>query len=193
MSTTSDIDDDTLQRFYDGDLSPLEEHGVQARIERDPEAQRRLVELGRLTDVLRVAADELATQVNSGALFASIEQRLNAPDETGSGTRVRLIASEWFEHRRTALLPVLAATGMAAIALLAVLKPAAPTLVEPGSTNVTRAVPTAQLGTEQTTPSEVHGTRVEDVDFGTSTGTVFEIDNQGVATAVVWITDEDTL
>ena len=189
MSTPSEIDDDTLQRFYDGDLSPLEEHGVQARIERDPEAQRRLVELGRLTDVLRAGADELATHVNSGALFASIEQRLNAPDDTGAGTRVRLVASEWFEHRRTALLPVLAATGMAAIALLAVLKPGAPTLVEPGSTNVTRAVPVLVA----TPGPEVHGTRVEDVDFGTSTGTVFEIDNQGVATAVVWITDEDTL
>jgi anti-sigma factor RsiW len=193
MSTTSDIDDDTLQRFYDGDLSPLEEHGVQARIERDPEAQRRLIELGRLTDVLRAGADELATHVNSGALFASIEQRLNAPDDTGAGTRTRLVASEWFEHRRTALLPVLAATGMAAIALLAVLKPGTPTLVEPGSTNVTRPVPVAS-DTQVVTPiAEVHGTRVEDVDFGSSTGTVFEIDNQGVATAVVWITDEDTL
>ena len=37
----------------------------------------------------------------------------------------------------------------------------------------------------------VHGTRVENVDFGSNTGTVFEIENGGVAVAVVWITEDD--
>ena len=204
MKTPPQIDDDTLQRFYDGDLSPLEEHGVQARIESDPEAQRRLSELGQLTELMRTAADELGSSVRSAALFAAIEQKLTLPDQTGFGSRVRLVASEWLEHRRATLGPIVAATAVAAITLLAVIKPSDPGLLAPdGAESATPPFAEPLSADEATGPNtsladnapagaQLHGSRVEDVDFGASTGTVFELDNQGVAVAVVWITDEES-
>jgi anti-sigma factor RsiW len=191
MKTPSDIDDDTLQRFYDGDLSPLEEHGVQARIESDPAAQRRLAELGQMTELMRAAADQLGSSVRSAALFAAIEGKLAQPDQTGFGARVRLVASEWLEHRRATVGPIVAATAVAAVTLLAVIKPSDPSLLAPGSASSVTA-PSNTLTAAETPGPAIHGSRIEDVDFGASTGTVFELDNQGVAVAVVWITDEET-
>ena len=197
MKTEPQIDDDTLQRFYDGDLSPLEEHGLQARIENDPAAQRRLAELGQLTELMRAAADELGNSVRSGALFLAIEEKLALPDQTRFGARFRLVASEWLEHRRAALGPIVAATAVAAVTLLAVIKPSDPSLLDPeGATSVTAPnteapAPIAAATQGEPTAPAMHGSRIEDVDFGASTGTVFEIDNQGVAVAVVWITDEE--
>jgi hypothetical protein len=39
--------------------------------------------------------------------------------------------------------------------------------------------------------SAVHGTRIENVDFGSNTGTVFEIEDHGRAVAVVWISEDE--
>ncbi len=172
------IDDDTLQRFYDGDLTPLEEHSVNALLEADPEAQRRLAELGRLTEVMREAAEELGRSASSAALFAAIESKLAQPEELGFGTRLRVVTSEWLEHRRATLAPIITATAVAAITLVAVVRP-----------NEGAELPIA--GESEAQVIAVHGSRVENVDFGASTGTVFEIDNGGVAAAVVWITDDE--
>jgi anti-sigma factor RsiW len=181
------IDDDTLQRFYDGDLSPLEEHGVQARIEADPAAQQRLAELGRLTELIREGAEELGESVRSSALFAAIEARLAEADQVGFGARLRVIGGEWLEHRRASLLPLIAATAVAAVTLMVVIRPSSQLPETSGA-----ATPSAQQAPAAPSPlAEVHGSSVENVDFGASTGTVFEIDNEGVAVAVVWITDDE--
>ncbi|HVZ35644.1 MAG TPA: hypothetical protein VG963_24630 [Polyangiaceae bacterium] len=173
------IDDDTLQRYYDGDLSPLEEHSVNARIEADPAAQKRLAELARLTQMMRDSADELGRSVRSAALFAQIEAKLAKPEQVGFGSRLRVVASEWLEHRRATLAPIVTAALVAAITLVAVVGPNERELVElPAS---------GEIGSAEA----VHGSRVEHVDFGASTGTVFEIDNGGVSAAVVWITDDE--
>lgn len=185
------IDDDTLQRFYDGDLSPLEEHGVQARIEADPAAQRRLAELGELTELMCEAAGELGRQAPSTALFASIEKRLSSEPPLGAGERWRVIGGEWLEHRRLTLVPLVAATAVAAATLMVVLRPAETMLPAAPREAQPEAVAT-QVEPPVHVPA-VHGSQVENVDFGQSTGTVFEIDNEGVAVAVVWITDDEEL
>jgi anti-sigma factor RsiW len=182
------IDDDTLQRFYDGDLSPLEEHGVQARIEADPAAQQRLAELGRLTELIREGAEELGESVRSSALFAAIEAKLAEPDQVAFGARLRVLGGEWLEHRRASLFPLLAATAVAAVTLMIVIRPSSQ-LPETSGAATPSAQQAAPVAPAQV--AEVHGSSVEDVDFGASTGTVFEIDNEGVAVAVVWITDDD--
>ena len=168
------IDDDTLQRYYDGDLSPLEEHSVQARIESDADAQRRLAQLTRLSELMQESAAELALQVDSAALFAGIEKRIVAPEKLGFGARLRVITSEWVEHKRTTLVPIVAATAVAAATLLV----------------VTRTHPAVTTPVADTS-SGVHGTRIENVDFGSSTGTVFEIEDRGRAVAVVWISEDE--
>jgi anti-sigma factor RsiW len=164
------IDDDTLQRYHDGDLSPLEARGVAARVAEDPAARKRLEELAWLSAGVRQAAEQLAASVRADALFAAIEAQLDRAEKPTRGERLRVLSSEWIAQKRSALIPMAATFAVAAAALIAVLRPPTPT------------AETIVLA---------KGSQVENVDFGTSTGTVFEVDNQGVAAAVVWISDED--
>jgi anti-sigma factor RsiW len=175
------IDDDTLQRLYDGDLSPLEARSVEARVATDPAAQRRLDELRWLGAALRETADELGAEAPSDAMFAAIQARIATPEKAALGERLRVLSSEWLTHRRGRLIPAVATAAVAAAALIAVLKP-----VSPPAESALR--PDGQPGAVY---AFAKGSQVENVDFGTSTGTVFEVDNEGVAAAVVWISDDE--
>ncbi len=186
---TTPLDDDLLQRFYDGDLTPLEEHGVQAQIEADPSAQRRLAELGRMTDLLRRGTSELGGKLDANALFASIESELQQPSRVPVRTRLRVLTSEWMEHRRGTVVSLIGTTALAAASLLAVLRPSSSHVEDSGA--LVLAPGELRAPVVPTGPELPHGSSIEDVDFGASTGTVFELDNEGVAVAVVWISDDE--
>jgi anti-sigma factor RsiW len=184
MST--ELDDETLQRFYDGDLSPLEERAVRSRIEADPAAQRRLQELEKLSALIQLAADQVGSELDSSTLFAGIERDLAKQSELGFGERLRVVVGEWKEHRRSVVMPLAAAAAAAAVAVVSLVARDA------GDDEAARLARKREVvRVADARPVEVHGTRVENVDFGRSTGTVFEIDTEGVATAVVWIADEE--
>jgi anti-sigma factor RsiW len=176
-----ELDDDTLQRYYDGELPVKQAQAVQKLVEHSPEAQRRLRELSRLGDLVRMAAVEAASSLDANALFSRIEAGIGEQKRLGFGEHLRVISAEWREHRRGMLVPMLGAAAAAAAALAIVLVPRH--AEEPG------------VGSRPVTPDlgglVAHGTRVENVDFGNNTGTVFEIDNEGVAAAVVWIADDE--
>ncbi len=179
MST--ELDDEILQRFYDGDLTPVEERTVRARIAEDPRAQRRLEALGRLSALMQVASEEAAVGLDADAMFAQIEQRIAEDEKQGSGLRV--LSGGWGPKRQV-LLPFAAAAAAAAVVSFIFISQ------DPGdeaarSANKREAVRVADNS------QRVHGSRVEQVDFGQSTGTVFEIESAGIATAVVWIADDE--
>jgi anti-sigma factor RsiW len=187
---TTQLDDDTLQRYYDGELSPVEERAVRARVESDASAQARLAELEKLSALLRTAADEMGAGLDSNALFAGIQADLKKDAQLGAGAKLRVIREEWSEHRRGAVIGLAFAGAVAAAALLAVLTPGpgpsdelARSASRPEKTRLAEVTPPAQPR-----PS---GSSVENVDFGENTGTVFEIESEGVKTAVVWIAEED--
>ncbi len=187
------IDDDTLQRYYDGDLSPLEASSVRAAVLASPAAQKRLDELARLSEMMKVAAEEVGAGLDADALFADIRGGLEKDARGEGGERLRVITSEWLEHKRGMVAPFLGGLAVAAAALLIVNRTSEP---EPsGGEAVAREapLPKEERRTALASRDEVQGSRVEDVDFGDSTGTVFEIESQGVATAVVWISDEEEL
>ena len=175
------LDDDTLQRYFDGELPVKQAQAVQKHVQQSPEAQRRLEELAKLGDLIRLSAAEAAKDLDSNALFSRIEADIREQKKLGFGERLRLLSSEWSEHRRGVLVPMLGAAAAAAAALLIVLVPRH--AAEPERTEE----PPAHVAAGTTT----HGSRIENVDFGSSTGTVFEVDNQGVSAAVVWIADEE--
>lgn len=179
------LDDETLQRYHDGDLSPVEERAVRARIEQDPEAQRRLKELERLGSLIRLAAEEMGSRVDSEALFAGIEAGVQKEAEFGTGTRLRLIVGEWASRRRHVLWPLAAAAAAAVLAVIVL--PAR----QAGDGETARSVQQREVVRVAENSPAVHGSHIEDVDFGSNTGTVFEIENEGVMTAVVWIADEE--
>jgi hypothetical protein len=185
---TMQLDDDTLQRYYDGDLSPVDERAVRTRVEGDADAQKRLAQLAQLSDLFRMASEDAAAGLDSEALFASITADVEKQQQLGTFERLRLVSSEWLQHKRTVIVPLVATTAVAAAALLTVLVPQRHKGAR--DEDLAEAPSEAAAGSPQAATSP-HGSRVEGVDFGANTGTVFEIDNEGVSTAVVWITDEE--
>lgn len=188
MST--ELDDETLQRFYDGDLSPVEERVVRSRVEQDPSAQKRLQELERLSSLIQLAAEEVGSSVDSAAMFDSIEKQLDAEGKQGASQRLRVVAGDWVADRKRVLFPLVAVAAAAAFAVIAL------TPRDAGDDAAARAAQKRErTRLAELAPSEpastMHGTRVENVDFGKNTGTVFEIDTAGVATAVVWIAEDE--
>jgi hypothetical protein len=183
------LDDDLLQRYYDGDLSPLEASSVRNAVDASPTARARLAELGRLSEMMKTAGVEFGEDLDSDAMFANIQVGI-AKDESKGGEQLRVVASEWFEHRKAALVSMVGATAVAAAALFMVMR-------EPPRTSDDELARSAPAPREErrmvVAANDVHGTRIENVDFGDSTGTVFEIQDEGVATAVVWIADEEEL
>jgi hypothetical protein len=182
------LDDETLQRYYDGDLSPVEERVVRTRIESDPDAQKRLRELEKLSALMRIGAEEMASGLDSDALFARIEQGIEKHESVGLGERLRVISGEWLSHRRQVVLPMMAAAAAAAIAVVTL------TARDAGDEDLARSAAKRErvrLAQVEAPATKVQGSRVENVDFGTNTGTVFEIESAGVMTAVVWIADEE--
>lgn len=175
------LDDDILQRYFDGELAPSEESRVRAEVERTPQAQARLKELAQLSELMREGLANAAMQLDSDALFADIQAGVRKQAALGFGERFKLISSEWLEHRRNVVVPTAASLLVAAAALVVLLVPRE------------AQDPVATVPTSQSNPGApvVHGSRVENVDFGKSTGTVFEVDNEGVGAAVVWIADDE--
>ncbi len=188
----TELDDDTLQRFYDGDLSPLEERTVSALIERDPEAQKRLARLERLSEMFTAAADDMASGLDSAALFAGIQADIKREKDVGLGERMRVITGEWVEHKRGAVISIGALAAVAAAALCMVVTPGADANTQ--ARNMPRPREESKMRVAEAEPSALPaqpGSQIENVDFGRNTGTVFEIENEGVKTAVVWIADEE--
>lgn len=187
---TTQLDDDTLQRYYDGELSPVEERVVRARVESDPEAQKRLAQLSRLSELLRTAAEDMSNGLDADALFADIQAGIRKDEKADLGTRLRVVREEWSSHRRGVVISLAAAGAVAAAALLTVLGPDAPARNEQLAANEPSVRAPAEAPKLANAP-RVQGSRVENVDFGSNTGTIFEIESQGVTTAVVWISDDE--
>lgn len=177
---TMALDDDTLQRFYDGALSTDEERSVRSEVASSAGAQKRLEELSRLSELMRGDLAVQARKIDSDALFRSIEARIAQEEPLGMGARLRVLTSEWFEHKRAVMVPALASVAVAAAALLTFLKPHE--TIDPQRTEPDVGAPPGAL---------VHGSSIENVDFGASTGTVFEVESEGVQAAVVWIADDE--
>lgn len=191
------IDDDTLQRYYDGDLSPLEASSVRAEVAASPEARARLDELAKLSEMMQLAGQEFGDGLDGDGMFAGIQAGI-AKDRAEPGEGLRVVASEWIEHRKASLVSMFGIAAVAAAALFMVTKQAAPTSEDelarsaPGPREERRiALAANDVQGQQVDDTNVHGSRIENVDFGDSTGTVFEIQDEGVATAVVWIADEE--
>ncbi len=189
----TELDDDTLQRFYDGDLTPLEESTVRTMIGQDPAAQKRLAKLERLSEMFTLAAKDMGAGLDAGALFAGIQADIKRDETLGFGARMQVIAGEWVEHKRGAMIALGGATAIAAAALLMVLAPG-----QNAGDSTARNMPPPReekkMRVAEAEPAKLparQGSQVENVDFGQNTGTVFEIENEGVTTAVVWIADEE--
>lgn len=185
MSTETHIDDDKLQRFYDGELTEGEALVVGRDVEASDLEQARVAQLERLGRVLRVGAEAEAETIDSDALFLRIERGI----EADPGPRLKLIEGRKRRQRNGAVAGVAMAIAAAvAIAFLAQPSSEPAIAVHPDEGEEMRA----QI--DDPTHVQLHppgGSSVEVVEFGANTGTVFEVEgDEGQPLAVVWIAEE---
>ncbi len=166
-------EDEKLQMFFDGELAPEEEAAVRRSLEGSPEGAAQLREWEQLRAAMKNATTDWAGEIDSDALFTRIESEISvpvAPIERPKPERPALRVVPGGRERRVW---GGVATGFAAAAaiFLAVM-----------------AWPEAQLDPTPIT----RGSEVLEADFGSNTGTIFEVEGgAGESLAVVWIDDEE--
>ncbi len=176
------VEEELLNRYFDGDLAPAHASEVAQHIERCASCAARHRALGELQRLIGIAAEDDGRQVDFDAVFGRIEGAVRRQPAPGLGERVSFELHDRVE-RRTALLWMPAAGALAAAAALALM------LRSGNSQPAPRAVAN---GADPVQARVAPGSsEVEQVDFGAKTGTVFEVAvADGVSTPVVWIDDD---
>lgn len=187
------LEEEKLQRYFDGELDPTEAQEVRLALESSPEDQARLEQLERLHSLISLAAEDMASDLASDDLFAKVRDGIEGKARAGKAQPLRVIDGESAPTRVEGWKVGLAGgmgLAVAAAVLLFVLG-------EDQDPEVTaRApVPSADVDigdTALTTIEGPQGSEVEEVDFGSNTGTVFEVQGEaGEPIAVVWINDDE--
>jgi len=182
------LEDERLQQFFDGELPPEEESKVRQVIEASAEERARLEALERLRSLLRIAAEDAASDLDSDGLYGRIRHGIDHPGGKAieGGLRVVGGAPGPVEGWKV-WIPTAAGLAVAAAVLLAVLRPweGAPVVRSPQGDE--------RVEVEATTTTVIEpplGSEIEEVDFGENTGTVFAVQGEaGEPIAVVWIDD----
>lgn len=176
-------EDEQLLLLFDGELAPEEEAKVRRRIEGSAEGVAQLQAWGRLRAAMQEASTDWTREIDSDALFARIEAEIadteRPVDSSGSPqaeeapveppTPLRVVPG-----RRERRIWAAVGTGLAAAAAVLFVVLSRPSRPAPQDV------------------SAVRGSEVVEVDFGTNTGTIFEVQGgAGESLAVVWIDEEE--
>lgn len=193
MSNVEHIEDDTLQRLFDGEATEGELAEFAERLDTKLE-QARLERLGRVGDLVRMHADDAEATLDAETSNALFDQILGGVQEAEKETpRLRVIQGQ--KRQRAGVAAALAVAIAAAVALAFYLRP--PATEEPTVAETDHPFDTSQeVLVHDTHHVEVHapgGSEVEDIDFGGNTGTIFQVPGEhGQPLAVVWIDDAET-
>lgn len=190
--TTPQIDDDQIQRYFDGELSPTEAEALRQAIDASEKHQAKLEQLERLRSLVRLAAEESAVDLPADDLYARVKGELEATKR-----REGLRGIEGGASRRRAVVGTAVGLALAAAVALALFRPGATDdspVARPEAETPETAVATTEQAEPQAPARGEQGSRVEEVDFGGNTGTVFEVEGSaGQHIAVVWIDDQEQL
>lgn len=180
-----DTTDEQLLLLFDGELAPEEEAAVRRRLEGSARGAADLRAWGKLRTALRSTSADWAGSLDSDALFARIEAEIAAsaqpaePLQPAVGSEASLKARpaplRVVPGRRERRIWTAVATGFAAAAAVAL---------------AVLSWPSGPQSPQQV--SAVRGSEVVKVDFGSNTGTIFEVEGgAGESLAVVWIDEEE--
>lgn len=181
------LDDDKLQRYFDGELTEGEATVMRRDIEASDLEKARIRQLERLGELMVFDAEEIASDIDSDALFASIEAGI-----AQEGPRLQLI--EGARRKQQAGVAVAVAVAIAAaVALVLLLKPPATDVAETHPMDDDREIIVHHDETEMHIVHPPAGSEVVRIDFGSNTGTIFQVEgNHGQPLAVVWIDEDQT-
>jgi negative regulator of sigma E activity len=199
--TTPQLDDERLQRYFDGELPEEEAEQIRRALEESDEAQSQLAQLGRLRDMMRMAAEDIP-ELSSEDLYERVRSGIEEDKQSGHGEGLQVIQgggqarSSRPAPRRRGPMITGGVVAVAAAALLVVLRPWAG---EDGPQGTPQPTADNQATKERDKAPERYavveetpqGSEVVEVDFGGNTGTVFNVEGgSGEPVAVVWINDE---
>lgn len=185
MPAQPQLDDETLQRLLDGDLNAREAKQARDVLSRSTADAARYRQFERLHQLVQRGADDMVGELDADAMFRNIETGI-AKNRPGLFEQLGAWLSEFIEHRAQVWMPMAGAGVVAAAVLLTVYAPGSTgeeLAVVPGGNVPAAVVPNSDAATPNS--------EVVQVDFGTNSGTVFEIALAGgKSTPVVWINDD---
>jgi anti-sigma factor RsiW len=192
------LEEELLHRYFDGDLRGREASAVEQHLESCADCRAKEQALASLRGMIELAADDSARDVDFGALYSRIEQGIRAPQPAGLLERLAVWWRDLAEQK-PAKLWVPAGMLAAAALLIAILRGGDEPERMQASTRPSPELEAAEqedLARRAQPPREKQmlatvSSEIEQVDFGDSAGTVFEIAlADGVSTPVVWINDD---
>jgi len=201
------LQEDALNMHFDGELAPAEAASVQSHLASCGDCSERLSSMQRLREMITVSSEQAASEVDFDAMFARVEQATQAAPLPGLWERITLWVAESLEHNPMKVWAPVGGFAVAAIALITVLSQSSSPSVDDEQELARRGViaeererkrermmlaQAADPVTADDSAEAANASEVVQVDFGSNTGTVFEIALAGGAsTPVVWINDED--
>jgi hypothetical protein len=177
---------------FDGELAPAEAASVERHLASCSACNARLGSMQRLREMITVSAEQVGSEIDFNAMFGRIDQATRAQPAPRLVERLSVWVREALEYNPAKVwVPAGVAFAAAAAAILAVVpggeqQPMAGRK-DPRGGYVPKPEPMMLAKNETANASEV-----VQVDFGSNTGTVFEIAlADGASTPVVWINDEE--
>ncbi len=214
---TREVDEETLQKYFDGELPSDKADLVRLVLEGSEVDRARLARHERTREFVGMAADDLTRSLDSEKLFAAIQSGIKKQADSGFGEGLRVIEGGGGNvsgqgsirpvERWKIGIPVVAVLAVAAALALAFFprnateRPAAPVVAKGPDTASPPSGAEDQIamggrgpraGGKVAIEEAMTGSEVEQVDFGPNTGTVFAVKGEsGEPVAVVWLDDKD--
>lgn len=171
------LDDKTLQRLHDDDLSPQERERAERCLAESPEDQKRLESLGQLRSLLVMGMDHAAGQANLDGLWERVRSDVAASSRPSAWERLRLWLGDsmamhpfrWVGAGAAAVLLAMALTFLVS----SLSSPSAPEEAKPGM-----GVAQDQLD-------------IEGLDFKGRHPDIYQIQEGDRSTTVIWVYPED--
>lgn len=195
------VQEEALNMHFDGELAPSEAASVQRHLATCPECTQRLDSLQRLREMIMMSSEAIASEVDFDAMFGRVEQGTKGAPAPSLLDRLKIWVTESLEHNPMKVWAPVGGLALAAAVLVFALVtssgsglPGEPEMAkrggiieDPREPKKERVAIAANDATDEANASEV-----VQVDFGSNTGTVFEIAlADGASTPVVWINDEE--
>jgi anti-sigma factor RsiW len=199
------VEEELLQRYFDGDLQGAPAASVSQHIATCEDCKKRHVALGELHKLIAMTMEHAAHGIDFERAFAEIERGTRERPAPSLLERLSVWWRDLIEQRPEQLWAPAMGAALAAGLLVFVLRDAAPkeevaAAPAPPKPPVVVAAPSVPTTVQQApsdptsvppAPPEMANTEIEQVDFGSNAGTVYEIALAGgVSTPVVWINDE---
>ena len=197
--STEHVQEESLHMHFDGELAPSETASVQRHLATCADCTKRLNSLQRLREMITMSSEAVASQVDFDAMFGRVEQGTKAAPSPSLLDRLTLWVTESLEHNPLRVWAPAGGFALAAAALIFVLGKSndAGTDGDLEASKHGGLQPDVDRNNLPKEPmaiatNESNASEVVQVDFGSNTGTVFEIAlADGASTPVVWINDEE--